>query len=187
MVKHVVFAVPGSLDTPTGGYVYDRRIIAELRELGWDVDVLNIGEGFPWPNDATRSAARSALLDAAGGPAHRAGRPGTGRLARCDGRARVQEPAACAGASPPCPGMGTVFRPGRRATAAASRPPSPPRGKSLSLALPRQNLSLPTMPYRSDASRSQGPAAILRRAPGEARVTIPSSAVRRLRRAPQRI
>ena len=63
-MKHAVFAVPGSLDTPTGGYVYDRRIIAELRELGWDVDVLNIGEGFPWPNEATRSAARSALLDA---------------------------------------------------------------------------------------------------------------------------
>ena len=63
MVKHVVFAVPGSLDTPTGGYVYDRRIIAELRELGWDVDFLNIGEGFPWPNEATRSAARSVLLD----------------------------------------------------------------------------------------------------------------------------
>jgi glycosyltransferase involved in cell wall biosynthesis len=64
VVKHAVFAVPGSLDTPTGGYVYDRRIIAELRELGWDVDVLNIGEGFPWPNEATRLAARSALLDA---------------------------------------------------------------------------------------------------------------------------
>ena len=67
MVKHAVFAVPGSLDTPTGGYAYDRRIIAELRELGWNVDVLNIGEGFPWPNEATRSAARSVLLDVPGG------------------------------------------------------------------------------------------------------------------------
>ena len=63
MVKHVVFAVPGSLDTPTGGYAYDRRIMAELRELGWDVDYLDIGEGFPSPDEATRSAARSLLLE----------------------------------------------------------------------------------------------------------------------------
>ena len=36
MVKgDFVFAVPGDLDTPTGGYAYDKRMIAELRELGW--------------------------------------------------------------------------------------------------------------------------------------------------------
>jgi glycosyltransferase involved in cell wall biosynthesis len=61
VVKRVVFAVPGSLDTPTGGYVYDRRIMAELRQLGWEVDYLNIGEGFPAPDDATRTVARSLL------------------------------------------------------------------------------------------------------------------------------
>ena len=60
-MKRVTFAVPGSLDTPTGGYAYDRRIIAELRQLGWDVEYLNIGEGFPVPDAATRSAARSLL------------------------------------------------------------------------------------------------------------------------------
>lgn len=61
-MKRVVFAVPGSLDTPTGGYAYDRRIVAELRRLGWDVECLDIGEGFPSPDEATRSAARSLLL-----------------------------------------------------------------------------------------------------------------------------
>lgn len=61
MVKRVVFAIPGSLDTPTGGYAYDRRIMAELRQLGWVVDYLDIGEGFPAPDAATRSAARSLL------------------------------------------------------------------------------------------------------------------------------
>lgn len=62
MVKRVVFAVPGSLDTPTGGYAYDRRIIAELRQSGWDVECLDIGDGFPSPDEATRLAARSLLL-----------------------------------------------------------------------------------------------------------------------------
>jgi glycosyltransferase involved in cell wall biosynthesis len=61
VVKRVVFAVPGSLDTPTGGYAYDRRIMAELRQLGWDVDYLDVGEGFPAPDENTRSAARSLL------------------------------------------------------------------------------------------------------------------------------
>lgn len=60
-MRHVVFAVPGSLDTPTGGYAYDRRIIAELRHLGWEVDYLDIGEGFPAPDEATRAAVRALL------------------------------------------------------------------------------------------------------------------------------
>ena len=37
VVRRVVFAVPGDLDQPTGGYAYDKRIIEELRALGWDV------------------------------------------------------------------------------------------------------------------------------------------------------
>src|SRR5262245_54190570 len=54
---HLAFAVPGDLATPTGGYRYDRRIIQELRRLGWQVDVLNIGNNFPFPNGAQRSTA----------------------------------------------------------------------------------------------------------------------------------
>jgi glycosyltransferase involved in cell wall biosynthesis len=62
VVKRFAFAVPGDLATPTGGYVYDRRMIAELRDLGWDIEFLNLGEGFPWPSEATRAAARERLL-----------------------------------------------------------------------------------------------------------------------------
>jgi len=58
-----VFAVPGDLDTPTGGYAYDKRMIAELRELGWRPQVLNLGEGFPRPSALTRATAAAQLAD----------------------------------------------------------------------------------------------------------------------------
>ena len=57
----VVFAVPGDLSTPTGGYTYDARVIAELRSLGFAVAVVDLGEGFPRPSEATRRAALDKL------------------------------------------------------------------------------------------------------------------------------
>jgi glycosyltransferase involved in cell wall biosynthesis len=56
-----VFAVPGDLDTPTGGYAYDKRMIAELREFGWRPQVLNLGKGFPYPSALARAAAKAQL------------------------------------------------------------------------------------------------------------------------------
>jgi glycosyltransferase involved in cell wall biosynthesis len=58
-----VFAIPGDLDTPTGGYIYDKRMIAELRDLGWRPEVLNLGDGFPKPNALTLAAAKAHLTD----------------------------------------------------------------------------------------------------------------------------
>ncbi|HMD34893.1 MAG TPA: glycosyltransferase family 4 protein [Vicinamibacterales bacterium] len=37
--KQLTFIVPGSIETRTGGYEYDRRIVAALRAGGWAVDV----------------------------------------------------------------------------------------------------------------------------------------------------
>lgn len=55
------FAYPGDLDMPTGGYGYDRRIVAGLRDLGWQVDLLPLGNGFPFPSVETLQSARKAL------------------------------------------------------------------------------------------------------------------------------
>ncbi len=63
MVRRLTFAVPGSLETPTGGYAYDRRLIEELQRLGWQIDVVDLGEGFPWPTDQTRAKAWVRLSD----------------------------------------------------------------------------------------------------------------------------
>ena len=62
MVNRVAFAVPGDLATPTGGYAYDRRIIAELRRLGWDVELLPLGDGFPAPTADQIAIAQARLL-----------------------------------------------------------------------------------------------------------------------------
>ena len=56
-LKRVVFAIPGKLDTPTGGYIYDRMVVNGLRDSGWQVDVVSLGEGFPTPQESTRQRA----------------------------------------------------------------------------------------------------------------------------------
>jgi glycosyltransferase involved in cell wall biosynthesis len=67
VVRKVAFAVPGDLATPTGGYAYDRRMIAELEHLGWTVDVINLGEGFPRPSSETRAFAEQRLASVSEG------------------------------------------------------------------------------------------------------------------------
>ncbi len=57
------FVIPGDLDAPTGGYGYDRRLISELRALGWQVDVLRPGGAYPEAGPA-EAAAMAALLGA---------------------------------------------------------------------------------------------------------------------------
>jgi glycosyltransferase involved in cell wall biosynthesis len=53
--------VPGRLDTRTGGYEYDRRIIAGLRDRGWLVDVRELDGPFPHPTSAALAHAARVL------------------------------------------------------------------------------------------------------------------------------
>jgi glycosyltransferase involved in cell wall biosynthesis len=61
VVRKVIFAAPGKLTTLTGGYAYDRRIIKELASLDWAPEVVELGEGFPFPGPAVRASAQARL------------------------------------------------------------------------------------------------------------------------------
>ncbi|MEE4378366.1 MAG: glycosyltransferase family 4 protein [Candidatus Competibacteraceae bacterium] len=55
------FIIPGDLDTRTGGYLYDKKIISGLAALGWSVTVHALSEGFPHPDAAELAEARNVL------------------------------------------------------------------------------------------------------------------------------
>ena len=51
---HVSLIVPAPFDTISGGYGYDRRIVAGLREAGHQVDVVELIGAFPMVDDFAR-------------------------------------------------------------------------------------------------------------------------------------
>mgnify|MGYP006293915135 CR=1 FL=1 len=56
-----VLAVPGDLMTTTGGYLYDRRLLAALRALGRDVRHIALPGTFPAPAPADQERAAALL------------------------------------------------------------------------------------------------------------------------------
>jgi glycosyltransferase involved in cell wall biosynthesis len=48
-MSDLTLVVPGSIETRTGGSIYDRRMAEALRRRGWKVDVLEIDGRFPFP------------------------------------------------------------------------------------------------------------------------------------------
>jgi glycosyltransferase involved in cell wall biosynthesis len=65
MARPVTWAIPGDIQTVTGGYAYDRRIIAELKRLGWGVELVSLGDGFPRPSAQQKANAEARLLGTA--------------------------------------------------------------------------------------------------------------------------
>lgn len=62
------FVLPGDPETRTGGYLYDRRILAELERLGRPLALCRLPDGFPLPDAAAKAEAErrlAALPDAA--------------------------------------------------------------------------------------------------------------------------
>lgn len=54
----VAFAIPGDLGLPTGGYAYDRRLLALLPDFGIDVRHLQVPGAYPNPIPTDLSATR---------------------------------------------------------------------------------------------------------------------------------
>jgi glycosyltransferase involved in cell wall biosynthesis len=60
-IEAIGFAIPGAIETRTGGYAYDRRLIAGLRAGGMTVRHLAWPGGFPTPSAADLAEAAQSL------------------------------------------------------------------------------------------------------------------------------
>jgi glycosyltransferase involved in cell wall biosynthesis len=59
MAPALEFVLPGDPETRTGGYEYDRRMVAGLRTLGWEVRLHLLADRFPSPTRSDLTAAAS--------------------------------------------------------------------------------------------------------------------------------
>ena len=55
------FIIPGDINTPSGGYRYDRTILEEWRALNVAFDLVSLSGSYPNPSDADRALAFSVI------------------------------------------------------------------------------------------------------------------------------
>jgi glycosyltransferase involved in cell wall biosynthesis len=66
-VIDAAFAIPGDIDLPTGGYLYDRRVLALLPQFGVAVRHLELPGSFPDPSSADLAETERILAGVASG------------------------------------------------------------------------------------------------------------------------
>ena len=52
--RRVALLLPADCERYTGGYIWESRVVRELRELGWTVEERDLPSGFPHPDAAAR-------------------------------------------------------------------------------------------------------------------------------------
>lgn len=62
-VRPAAFCIPGDLNTVTGGYIYERRLLEELRAQGRDMLYLPLPDGFPDPSPQALAKAVAAMAE----------------------------------------------------------------------------------------------------------------------------
>ncbi|MFK7890670.1 MAG: glycosyltransferase family 4 protein [Granulosicoccus sp.] len=55
------FIIPGDINTRTGGYRYDKRIVQGLEETGWTVHLHSLAGDYPFPSKTERDQASNVL------------------------------------------------------------------------------------------------------------------------------
>lgn len=60
-LRRAAFAIPGDLSTPTGGYIYERRLLEGLWAQGRDVTHIRLGTSFPDPTETDMADAIAQL------------------------------------------------------------------------------------------------------------------------------
>lgn len=65
-MTRLYFAIPGDIQTLTGGYVYDKRVMALLPDFGVEVVHLALPGGFPFPSEAELDATSRLLAEIPG-------------------------------------------------------------------------------------------------------------------------
>lgn len=66
-MQQLIFVYPGDLSASTGGYAYNRHIIHGLKDLGWQLDLISLGDGYPFPTATQVEQARKIFLNCAKG------------------------------------------------------------------------------------------------------------------------
>lgn len=61
-MSEIAFAIPGDLSLPTGGYAYDRRLLAEWAQMGVAAHHLELPGSFPAPSEADLAETGRAIL-----------------------------------------------------------------------------------------------------------------------------